>query len=148
MTLEIVTGKPIIKWTADRIGAHFSDLSYAIGVVEGDLLLAGIVYANFTGHNLEMSIATTTPRWCNRRVLSAAFAYPFVNLRCRRVTSLVEVDNKRSWQLAQRLGFTIEGFHRALSPDGKDMISLGLLRENCSWLRDGESPVVSDYEVH
>jgi RimJ/RimL family protein N-acetyltransferase len=113
----------------------------AIGVAREGRLIAGVVFDNYRRTNVEVTIASDDPAWCRKGVLAGLFAYPYETLRVRRITALIPAGNERSIKLCKGLGFTAEGVHRALFPDGSDGISLGLLRENCRWLRGTEHVV-------
>jgi RimJ/RimL family protein N-acetyltransferase len=138
MTLRLVYGADhaIAAWVRARCpwvdgfgGAH------AIGIACGPDLVAGVVFANYRGSGIEVSIAADHPRWARKGVLRALFAYPFIQLGCRRITALIPAKNEQSLRLCQGLGFSVEGRHPALFPDD-DGVSLGLLREHCKWLGD------------
>ena len=135
MSLSLTSGKPIIDWVAQKLGTRFHDAT-VIGVIddERNQLLAGICYNHYSGYSVEMSIASTSPHWCSRGVLRAAFEYPFFDLGCRRVTATTAVDNHQARKMLERLGFKLEGFHPQSMPDGKDGLSYGLLKSDCRWI--------------
>jgi len=136
LTLRLVYGADaaIERWVAQRLPwvDGFGGAS-AIGVARGGEVVAGVVYANFRRSSIEVSIAADDPRWARKGVLRALFAYPFVQLGCRRITCLIPAKNEQSLRLCQGLGFSVEGRHPALFPDD-DGISLGLLHKDCRWL--------------
>lgn len=70
-----------------------------------------------------------------KRLCLAVCHYLFIQLELRRVTAFIAVENEKSLSLAQRLGFRIEGTARDWYPTG-DAHILGLLRNDCSWLKD------------
>jgi len=87
----------------------------AIGVVDGQgRPVAGVLYHRLDHEaipspHIEMTIASTNPRWCTRGVLSALFGYPFNQLKARRVTAIIARRNKRARKFVVRLGFQLEG---------------------------------------
>jgi RimJ/RimL family protein N-acetyltransferase len=134
--------KAISRWVADRVGVTVSDFGACktMGFVDRDTLVAGVVFHNFRALNVEASIATESPRWCNRGVLHAIFHYPFVQAGCSRVTATTEATNQPVRAFLCRLGFQQEGVLRQFLPSG-DMVVYGLLRDECRWLRtpDGQA---------
>lgn len=71
--------------------------SRAIGSIDSEgRLLGGCVYHNYQPEagTIEMSSAATTPRWLNRLVLNAIFAYPF-EIGCQMALMRVSARNTR-----------------------------------------------------
>lgn len=98
-------------------------------------IMGVVAYDHWTPGNCEMSIASDlTGHWMTREFLRLAFAYPFLQCGLRRVTGVVEEDNWRALNLDTRLGFVFEGRLRKWFGD-KDGIVLGMLREECRWIR-------------
>ena len=131
----------VARWTADRLneesfGFRGWQNAAAIGVVLRGQPIAGVVYTHYSGPNIQMSIATTDRRWCSRGRLRVFFAYPFLQLGCRRVTGICHERNHRSRRLMEGLGFTHEGTHPEMFADG-DGLSFGMLRNDCRWIGDG-----------
>ncbi|ABK44229.1 hypothetical protein Mmc1_1721 [Magnetococcus marinus MC-1] len=106
----------------------------ALAAVDGSELLAAVLYQNYRDVDIEMAIAASHPRWAKRGVIGAFFHYPFVQLGCRRVTSLVAHTNRASQRLAEGLGFQLEGRCRQSYPAGQDALIYGLLKTECRWL--------------
>lgn len=139
MTLQIATGPQVIEWTGTRLGIPSFGMAEGLGICRDGRLLAGIVYNNYNGSNVEMSIASIDPRWCSRQAIRIAFLYPFAQLGCRRVSATVATHNEAARRLLERLGFEVEGFHPKAMRDGADALSYGLLRENCHWISSKSS---------
>ena len=99
-----------------------------IGILKDGELIAGLVYHDYTRRSIQISMASTSPEWCNRRTLKRIFGYPFVQLKVSRITVCTHVNNERMRSLANRLGFVQEGVLREGYPDG-DMIVYGMLAE-------------------
>ncbi len=78
----------------------------AIGVSDGEKLVAGVVYHNWSPESavIEMSTAATTPHWCRRHVLKAIYGYPFDGVGCRMVVMRVAEGNAGMRSIAMRLG--------------------------------------------
>lgn len=147
----LVLDKPEVtaEWVARQLwpGGHvdrFGPMT-AVAVVQDGRPLAGVVYSNFHGFEVDMSIATVDPRWCQRGVLRALFHIPFVQMGCVRVNATTAKGNKDARRLlsgsgakgtrkSTGLGFTEEG-SRELGFDGvQTAIYYGLRRDKCRWI--------------
>lgn len=106
----------------------------AIGIERAGRLIAGIVYHGFTVDDVQISMASTSPRWAERGVIVACLgAYPFQQLNVRRVTCVVPASLKRVHKFLLHLGFVEEGRHR-YGFDLQTAVTFGLVREECRWL--------------
>ena len=106
-----------------------------IGLERDGELVAVVVFDNFCETDCNMHIASDgTASWMSKSLLLSAFAFPFTQLGLLRVTGLVPSDNKLALKFDEHLGFVREGFHPKAGPGGKDLVSLGLLRENCRFV--------------
>lgn len=108
----------------------------ALGVVRDGVLVGGVVYHNYTGFNLEVSLAFDDPRWCSRATLRTLFAYPFLQLGCERITCIVGKGNKKSRRLTEGVGWKLEGVHPKAADGKQAAISYGMLRDDCKWIKD------------
>lgn len=112
----------------------------AIGIAEDKRLIAGVVFHNYTdyrGHRtIETSIAALDPRWCNRGILRMLFAYPFAQLKVRRLQTTVAKRNKRARRFVTRLGFKLEGIGREGWFSGGDCVVYSMLPRECVWLKE------------
>lgn len=68
----------------------------SMGVVEGEKLIAGLVYHNWHPESgvIEISGAAVTERWLSRPVLWAMFAYPFNDIGAQMTVMRVSEKNK------------------------------------------------------
>lgn len=125
----------VIKWVGQRVDENDFGNATAIGLEYDGNLIAGVVYNMYTEAGISMHVAAEPgKRWMNRDFLFRAFAYPFLQLRCNRVTGLVRVDNIEARRFDEHLGFVQEGVIRKGAVDGTDMILYGMLKEECRWL--------------
>jgi RimJ/RimL family protein N-acetyltransferase len=127
----------LLRYLGHKIGippaALVGDMPFRIiATVRGDRLMGAMLFTNYRGASIEMSLAGE-PGWFTRRGLREYFSYPFETLRVRRVTSIIHRRNKESRALAARLGFKLEGVARDGFPDGDAMI-YGLTRKDCKWI--------------
>lgn len=121
------------NWLLERVPLAKSWLTdyQAIGCeIAGDLV-AVVVYERFTGWDIDMSLAVD--KRATKGFVREAFRYPFVQLECQRVSSMVAVSNTPCRRLIERLGFKVEGIKRRALPD-EDMIHYGLTKAECRWL--------------
>lgn len=133
----------VSRWMAKRMNVDTFDPSQrAIGVLSKDRsrLIAGVSYHGYSGANIMQSVAADDPSWCRPSVVRAMFFYPFVTLKCQRITSIIAVSNERSIRLCEGLGFTREGTMRRMMPGNEDAFVYGLLADECRYLRrdDGQ----------
>lgn len=106
----------------------------AIGLVRDGEIIAATIYNHYTGPNVMTSIAGAPGRrWMTRAYLGAIFRYPFLQLRVRRITALVETCNSDSRRLVEHMGFTVEGLMRHAAVDD-DLLVYGMLRQDCRFL--------------
>ena len=138
MAKQVVYNSPeVTRFVSEKIYGRdqFPEESPSIGVVENGEVAAGVVYSLFTGNGIMMNVASDgSRRWLTKEFLRAAFAYPFKQLGCTRVSGLVRVDNPAALQFDKHLGFREEGVIRKGDDDGTDLVLLGMLKEECRWL--------------
>jgi len=138
--LRLIYGidRAVLVWIADHlptISRDFADTYHAIGVALDGEMIAGVLYSRFTGTNIEMTIASTDARWCSRSTLYYLFAYPFLQLGCRRVTAVTAASARETRVFLERLGFRFEGALREALPEGETAFIFGLLASECRWTR-------------
>lgn len=123
----------VAKWVSGKIdGCTGFGPCTAIGVVRDDQLVGGVVYHEFRGHDVRVSIAIDSAGFIPWRFL---FAYPFDQLGCVRLTSIIDKRNEKSRALCVRLGFKLEGVHPRGIDRTKTAISYGMLKEHCRWIK-------------
>ena len=86
-----------------------------IGVVEGGLMIAGIVYHNWDpdAETIEISAAALPGHyWLTRETLKRMFQYPFHYLDCQMVAQRVLADDVRQQFMLSRFGYTFIDFPR------------------------------------
>lgn len=125
----------LLPWAQERIGVPFRRDAYTLGLEKEGELVAVVVFDGFGETDCSMHIASDgTKAWMNKALLLHAFAYPFDQLGLLRVTGLVPADNQAALAFDENLGFVREGYHPKAGPGGKDLVSLGLLKENCRFV--------------
>lgn len=106
----------------------------AIGHEQDGDLIAGVVYNFYTGPTIAMHVAGVGGHWLSRSYLRAAFAYPFVQLGCRRVTGYVPSTNVAARRFNERIGFQFESTMVGGWWDD-DIIVYRMLKDDCRWLQ-------------
>lgn len=125
----------VIPWVGKRIGEEDFGPANALGVEKDGELIAGVVFNLYNGPSICMHVAAIPgANWLSKDFLYRCFAYPFIQLKCNRVTGLVRVDNLQAQKFDENLGFVREGVLRKAATDGTDMIIYGMLKEECRWL--------------
>jgi len=126
----------IVPWVGQRIDEdRFGTDCVALGLEEDGELIAGVVFNWYTGPSISMHVAAEPGRrWLNRDFLYRCFAYPFLQLKCNRVTGLVRVDNLDAQRFDEHLGFVREGLIRQGADDKTDFVLYGMLKDECRWL--------------
>ena len=126
----------VVPWVGQRIDEdRFGTDCIALGLEEDGKLIAGVVFNWYTGPSISMHVAAEPGRrWLNRDFLYRCFAYPFLQLKCNRVTGLVRIDNLDSQRFNEHLGFKKEGVIRQGAEDKTDFILYGMLKDECRWL--------------
>lgn len=125
----------VVPWVAERVNEDRLEGAVGIGLEEDGKLIAGVVFNLYTGPGICMHVAAEpTKRWMTREYLYRCFAYPFIQLKCLRITGLVRVDNLEAQRFDEHLGFKREGLLRSACEDGTDMIVYGMLAHECRFI--------------
>jgi RimJ/RimL family protein N-acetyltransferase len=127
--VKLVFGRDrkVADWVGDRLDIADFGPCTAIGVTRQGRIIAGLVYSAWRPPTIEITIASDDKHWATRRVIRAFMRYPFVQLKCKRLTAITAVRNDPARVTLERLGFIREGLHRDWFPDD-DAISYGLSR--------------------
>lgn len=119
--------------------SHVRELGFgpcvAFGIVRRGQLIGGVVFNNYRGHDIHMSVAFEGKGSFLPGAVRALCEYPFEQLGCRRVTAITGKKNKRARKILERIGFTLEGVAKHGLDGFEDAMIFGLLRENCKWLK-------------
>jgi hypothetical protein len=87
-----------------------------------------------------ISVLVLDQRCMTERALRAIFTAAFS--QARRLTAEVEPDNRRALKQVQRMGFVYEGFRRLGLEGARDVMSYGMLRDDCKYLPGYKGPTV------
>lgn len=98
------------------------------------VIRAVIGFDGFNGASIEMHVASDgTGHWCTRRVLAAAFDYPFRICGVKVIVGRVPSGNTAALQFDKRVGFELSAIIPDAHPDGALHI-LTMRREDCRFL--------------
>lgn len=112
---------------ANRLGAVDFRPCQCLAFMSKSKLAGVVVYFSYRHPSIEVAFFCDDYRWAlNRGMVAEVLAYPFVQLKCNRITALVDKYNKRSRKMVQRLGFVEEGKLRKAAEKG-DVFIYGLL---------------------
>jgi RimJ/RimL family protein N-acetyltransferase len=127
----------LAQWANDRLNIpEFRQPYVAIGVARHSEIVAVAIYNNYQHPNIEITFVTSTPRWATRQTVASILRYPFVQLRCKRITAITEATNQPARAFLCRLGFREEGHHPDLFPTA-DGVSYGLLAQDAArWIAE------------
>lgn len=121
-------------WVCERAGGRYRDGVTAVGLVDSDnVLKVGVYYDEYTGSSICMHSRCDDPRAPNREFYRAIFAYPFDQLKVKRITVMVSSTNKRAIRVDEKLGFRLEATIKDYFSDG-DCLVYAMYRDDCRWL--------------
>lgn len=132
----IVVGRDaeLAKWAGDRLGIVDFGPCTAIGVEHQGNIVAVAIYHQFRHPNIEVSFVIASPRWASPGAVRFILSYPFVQLRCKRVTAITDATNKSARRFLDHLGFRLEGFHPDVFQNG-DAVTYGMLAKDAGrWI--------------
>jgi RimJ/RimL family protein N-acetyltransferase len=102
----------ISKWVSDHIphchGRTF-DHAKAIGVMDDDRLIAGIVYHNWEPEAGIIEISTAAlpgSGWYTRETMARMYQYPFQDISCQMVVGRVRAENESLLRIMATIGYT------------------------------------------
>lgn len=144
MTLSVLIGQDEVvkKWVSERVGGINFGLSVAMGFVENDNIVIGVVYNNYfrsvldTPISIEISLASDGTKRCNRAVLKTIFAYPFIQLGVKRVQATCSESNADLRKFLEHAGFKFESIAREAWRFGGNSAVYSMLKHECKWIKN------------
>lgn len=101
--------KAVGEWIAAQLGqtGFAGYFMAAFGVAENGALIGGTAFHNYYPKEgvIEMTSASTSPRWLTRPMLNAIFTYVFDLLKCQMVVMRVSENNAVMVNIAERFAF-------------------------------------------
>ena len=128
----LITDDSLRPFFEDVLG-ETSEHARFIGRVEDDKILGVAAVFNFDGRSCEAG-------WCGDKgwmtlgFLNLLHDYIFNQLKCVRVTALIDASNETAIKQAERVGFQLEGRLREGAEDG-DKLVYGMLKKDYKYVR-------------
>ncbi len=94
----------VAQWVSGKIGALISPPYVAIGATRDEqTLCAGVVFNDYSGHNIEITLASEGK--LTRGAIRGIYHYAFAQVGAGRVTARARRSNKVMRELLPRFGF-------------------------------------------
>lgn len=130
----------LVSWLAGKIGTSADDLVgdvpyQVLGVLRTDgALMGAVMFNHYRGARVEVSCAGE-PGWVTRGDMRLLFDYPFRQLGCWSLLSMVARNNKPVREMIGRLGFR----ELCVIPGGRHPSQSAVLycmtRPECRWIQ-------------
>lgn len=121
-------------WVFHKVGKTWGpEGREAIGVVDGDIVLGGAVFEDYTGRCITAHMALEHPHVPLRRLLIAFAQYCFHQMRCEKVLVHISSHHIKAVTFAMKLGFQPEAILKDVMPNG-DLLIFSMTREQCGFL--------------
>lgn len=128
----------VAQWVAEQIG-HVENFGphLAVGVRDDSGPLAGVVYHSISDRDVQVSMASLSPRWARKEIIKYLFRVGFEHLGKSRMTAITPKRNKKARKLLQGLGFREEGCAEKFFDDSRngDAMLYGMTKRNCKWIK-------------
>ena len=123
-------------WVCERGGGSWQEgRGCALGLTDSnDGLIAGVLYEDWNGAQIICHIAGVGNWSSCRAYMRAIFAYPFRQLKAKRITAPVASCNLKAQRFVERLGFVRESTLTDAHPDG-DIFIYKMTPDKCRWLK-------------
>lgn len=128
----LVTGPEVATWVCKKAGGVPGPHMTAIGWLTEGELTAGAVFEHWTKNNIFAHCRIDGP--APKGFWFACMDYAFNQLRCSRLSAMVDSSNTRSTRLLSRLGFVLEALLDRAAADGGDRLIFVLWRDKCRML--------------
>jgi RimJ/RimL family protein N-acetyltransferase len=136
----VYTYPEVYEFVTQFFPLNYAHTGAAIGIEKNGELIAGVLYDDFNGANVWMHVAAKPgSRWLTREFLHQAFAYPFIQLGCERVSGWVEASNEQARRFDEHLGFQQEAVLKRAARDGGDVIVYVMFREDCRFIKETQN---------
>lgn len=132
----IVIGERALGYVSDKLDYHPFGPVTAIGIERNGRVVAGAVFAFYTGTDVEITIAAE-PRHFTRGFMRAIAHYVFEQSGCIRASFMTEIPHVVT--VSVKAGAAIEGVKRNAYGPGRDGVMLGLLKEEWHAFENPES---------
>ena len=116
------------------VSVPYSAEMQGVGRLRDGELVGAVLYEGWSGPNIIMHAAGVDGHWISKDLLKTAFAYPFNQLGCKRITAWLEASNLKSQRLIEHLGFIQEATLEGAATDGSDVILYRMWKEDCRFI--------------
>jgi RimJ/RimL family protein N-acetyltransferase len=124
----------VAPWVFEKAGGvWFPGSGSAIGKLKDGELIAGSVYDNWNGANINAHIAGIG-NWADKHFMWMIFDYPFNQVGAKRITAPICSTNKKSIDLVERMGFNLEAKLHGATSKG-DLLLYVMFKDECKYLR-------------
>lgn len=93
-------------------------------------------YTGFIGKTCQMHVVNLGTRRVPRKLLWAAFDYPFNQVGLKTIFGIVNSNNERAMQFDRHLGFKEAMRFDGLHEGGGDMVILRMNKDDCRWIKE------------
>lgn len=124
-------------WVCSRTGGAWKS-GVTIGLESGGDLVAGVVFDDWNGRSIVMSVASEKAHWLTRGFLRVVFAYAFKQMGAQKLLGFVDSENQAARRFDEHLGFQREAVISGAGPRG-DILIYSMTPAQCRYLgaRDG-----------
>ena len=126
----------LAAWPGARLGMEIAKPNTSIGVAHRGKIVAVAVFNNYRPPNIEITFVTTSSRWASPNAVRTIIRYPFLELRCKRITAIIEATNQPARAFLCRLGFKLEGVHPDVFTSGAAETYGLLLKDAGRWVAE------------
>ena len=131
----IVVGEEVVRWVLERAGGNYNENMTAVGIERDGILIAAVAYDGFTGEDGSIFLHSRidSPHYCTRSFLFHIFAYPFLQLKVRRVFGIVDERKEDVIRFNRKVGFGVDAKLRDYFPEGSAVL-MSMGKDKCRWL--------------
>lgn len=127
--MRLASGPEVADWVCARTGTCCTDKTTAIGVSQGDSLIAGAAFDGYTGTRITVHLVVKDPS-ASTLLGRAILRYTFLQLGCSALTLSAERSNIAAVSLHSRLDAIPEGILVGASRSGDDILLARLERSS------------------
>lgn len=95
-----------------------------------------IGYTSFLGKTCQMHVVNFKKKYTPRKLLNAAFDYPFNRCGCEIVFGIVNSNNKEAMRYDWHLGFKEANRFVGAHDDGGDIVLFQMNKADCRWIKE------------
>lgn len=122
-----------------KMGATLNRVTYTYLLLLNATGVVGVVvFSDFT--KTTCNIHVYTPKCLNRKTLRLMLAYPFNQLKLKKIFGTIQSNNTNASRNAEKIGFTLDNTIKDYYATGVDMLVYALTKEQASkWIANSNS---------